>query len=466
MSLQKRLLVSALSAALALLTAVVLKSQTTSSNKEVLTNQDVIELSKAGLSSEIISAKIKTSTCNFDTTPAALKVLKSAGVPDSLILAMVQAAPSLPTVDQIIDKYVQAIGGEQTIRRFTTTVIKGTLTLEGKPGTFEVYAKVPNKFVMTRQLSENSSWKITDGFDGSVGWQSTPQAGVRLTNGQELGVFARSADFYAPLSLKKLYPKMTLRGQQPVGNRPSYLVEADPGDGSLRRMYFDSDTGLLVRNDLEYDTQQGRRVFSWYFEDYRDVDGIKVPFVRRQPNPGADFISTITEIHHDVSVDDSKFAKPEAASQVTSASSQVSSTVAPNTVKALAYRVIPQQRTTYYQSGTNSSSTSCYGQGQFYSFGNFGNMNMSMNCDTTYTSPMQIPITWQFADVYVVVEGSNQLYLIGCRANWRWSNCMPLIVGDMFRVELSGGTMNVTATKNGKKEVHAKYNILQVSPKS
>jgi len=466
MSLQKYFFAGALSAALALIAPSVLKSQSASSNKEVLTNQDVIELFKAGLSSEVVAAKIKTSTCNFDTSPAALKELKGAGVPDSLILAMVQAGPSLPTIDQILDKYVKAIGGEQAIRKFTTTVIKGTLTLQGKPGTFEAYAKAPNKFVMTRQLSENASWKITDGFDGSVGWQSTPQAGVRSTSGQELGVSARSADFYAALKLKELYPKMTLRGQQSVANRPSYVIEADPGDGSLRRMYFDSENGLLMRNDIEYDTPRGRRVFSWYFEDYRDVDGIKVAYVRRQPDPGADFTSTITEIHHDVSVDDSKFAKPESGSQVTSASLQVASTVAPNAVKALAYRVIPQQRTTYYQSGTNSSSTSCYGQGQFYSFGNFGNMNMNMNCDTTYTTPTQIPITWQFADVYVVVEGSNQLYLIGCRANWRWSNCSPLIVGDVFSVEISGGTMKVTATKNGKKEVHAKYNILQVSPKS
>jgi hypothetical protein len=62
-------------------------------------------------------------------------------------------------------------------------------------------------------------------------------------------------------------------------------------------------------------------------------------------------------------------------------------------------------------------------------------------------------------------KGSNQLYLIGCRANWRWSNCKPLIVGEFFPADISGGTMTLTGTKNGKKEIHTKYNILQVSPK-
>jgi hypothetical protein len=137
----------------------------------------------------------------------------------------------------------------------------------------------------------------------------------------------------------------------------------------------------------------------------------------------------------------------------------------PNTVTAIAYRVIPQQNTTYYQTGGNSSSASCYGNGQFSFFGNYGNLNMNTNCNTTYTTPTQVPITWKFADVYVVVENATQIYLIGCRANWRWSNCAPLIVGDVFPVEISGGTMKIPALKNGKKAVKTKYNILQVAQK-
>ena len=48
-------------------------------------------------------------------------------------------------------------------------------------------------------------------------------------------------------------------------------------------------------------------------------------------------------------------------------------------------------------------------------------------------------------------ENDNQVYLIGCGANWRWSNCEPLVVGDVFPVEISGGTMKVSAMKNGRK---------------
>jgi hypothetical protein len=56
-----------------------------------LTSGDVVGMVRAGLSADIIVAKVKATTCSFDTTPAALKIVKDAGVPDSVILAMVQA---------------------------------------------------------------------------------------------------------------------------------------------------------------------------------------------------------------------------------------------------------------------------------------------------------------------------------------------------------------------------------------
>jgi hypothetical protein len=67
--------------------------QTPSTNKQSLTNDDVIDLLAAGLSPEIVTAKIRSSPCKFDTSPAALKRLRAAHVADSVILAMVQALP-------------------------------------------------------------------------------------------------------------------------------------------------------------------------------------------------------------------------------------------------------------------------------------------------------------------------------------------------------------------------------------
>jgi hypothetical protein len=63
-----------------------------------LTNNDVLELLMAGISTEIIVAKIKASKCNFDTSPETLQKLKIAGVPNEVMMAMIQASPSKPTI--------------------------------------------------------------------------------------------------------------------------------------------------------------------------------------------------------------------------------------------------------------------------------------------------------------------------------------------------------------------------------
>jgi hypothetical protein len=74
--------------------------QTQHAAAKALTNADVLDMLKAGLSQEIVIAKIRASACGFDTAPAALKELKAASVPDAVILAMVQAPGEAPTTER------------------------------------------------------------------------------------------------------------------------------------------------------------------------------------------------------------------------------------------------------------------------------------------------------------------------------------------------------------------------------
>ncbi|HXE90868.1 MAG TPA: hypothetical protein VNK82_07900 [Terriglobales bacterium] len=134
--------------------------------------------------------------------------------------------------------------------------------------------------------------------------------------------------------------------------------------------------------------------------------------------------------------------------------------LAPSTFFAVAYRVLPQQTTSYATFGDYSSSSSCYGQGQVLTD---SLAKLSVNCDTTYLSPTQIPITWTVADVYNVVETGTHRMVIHCRASWRWSKCAPLIPGNVFEFELKGSEILVTAFKDGNpdKRMRIKYRIIQ-----
>ena len=72
------------------------EAQQPANAQSVLTNNDIVELQKSGLSAEIMVAKIKTAKSQFDTSPAALQELKGKNIPDAVILAMIEAGKPAP----------------------------------------------------------------------------------------------------------------------------------------------------------------------------------------------------------------------------------------------------------------------------------------------------------------------------------------------------------------------------------
>lgn len=139
--------------------------------------------------------------------------------------------------------------------------------------------------------------------------------------------------------------------------------------------------------------------------------------------------------------------------------------VAQLTLTARAYRIVPQQNTTYYQT-PGTSSTQCYGYGSSTTFGNIASLHGITNCNSSYTNPQQIPITWKYADVYNALDDGKDQYLIACRARWRWSKCSALRPGDKFQADVQGNTVTVVAFKNGDptKTIQLKYQLMQRSP--
>jgi len=222
-----------------------------------------------------------------------------------------EAQTSTPTVNSILAKYVAAIGGRAAISRMTTRISKGTLQIIGvqETGAAESYAKAPNKYCSI--ITIPGGGEIRRGFDGHTAWLQSPDIGIAELSGQELASTQRSAELYQAVELEKLYPKLTLKGKETVAANPAYVLEAVSVDGSIRRMYFDVASGLMVRSDEELDTQQSGRVSTQTFlEDYRDVEGIKQPFNVRQINGAITFVIHLTEVHINQPVDDAIFAKP------------------------------------------------------------------------------------------------------------------------------------------------------------
>jgi hypothetical protein len=226
-------------------------------------------------------------------------------------------APQSPTLDQILDRYVQAIGGERSLRKLTSRVTKMTLVIEGSniTASFENYAQAPNKGVQIGQvkLSNGVEFEISRGFNGSVGWSLNPtDGGFRELSGMELAAQKRDVEFYWEIKLKDLYPKMAVIGQAQVGDHTAYCIEARPSEGNPEKWFFDAQTGLLIRRDLISESATNDKVTTeTYFEDYREVDGIKLPFTIRQSADKYTF--KVNEVKHNVPIEEAKFKSPGAA---------------------------------------------------------------------------------------------------------------------------------------------------------
>jgi len=219
-------------------------------------------------------------------------------------------AEATPTVDQILDKYVQALGGKAAMEKITSTASKGTFDIAafGATGSAEVWEKAPNKTAL--RLDIPGFGIVQEGFNGTVAWSQDPQSGLREKSGAELAATKLDADFYKPIRLKQLYPKITMKGKGKVGDNDAYLLEATPAEGAAETWYFDAATGLLTRMDLERETPQGKMAVQVFSEDYKAVDGVKVAHTIRQITPAFTIVIKLEEVKHNVAVDDTKFNKP------------------------------------------------------------------------------------------------------------------------------------------------------------
>lgn len=215
-----------------------------------------------------------------------------------------------PTVDELLDKYVKALGGKEALEKVSSRVGKGTMELEGMglSGPVEMYAKAPNKSALYIELQ--GVGKIANVFDGENAYSLSPMEGLSELRGGAFEQAKRNADFYEPLNLKKQFAKMEITGKEKVDVSAAYVVVATPAVGDPEKLYFAEDTGLLVRIDTDQDTPQGKMSFATYVSDYKDVDGIKIAHTLRQVSSAFTAVIKITEVKHGVAVEDTKFAKP------------------------------------------------------------------------------------------------------------------------------------------------------------
>jgi len=224
-----------------------------------------------------------------------------------------QAQPqiSLPSLDEIVARYEKALGGKAAFEKLTSRASKGSFVVgeAGTPGTTEIYQKAPNKMVTITDVP--GFGVVRSGVDGTVAWLDTPQFGIQELTGDVAAASKRGGDFYEQVKLKETYPKMVVKGKESFEGHDVYVVEATPAEGAPEVLSFDTDSGLLVRTQTQVNGPQGTIDIDTRLSDYREVDGIKLPFVIDQVRSDFSFTIKLTEVKHNVPIDDAKFEKPK-----------------------------------------------------------------------------------------------------------------------------------------------------------
>ena len=211
----------------------------------------------------------------------------------------------LPSVKEILDRYVQALGGAEALQKITSRSAKGSrIGADGVLVPEEVHQKAPDKLLT---VTSYPNVVFSNGFNGTVAWGHSSREGTTPLPEQIAVQMKREAVFDKELKTPELYSNLTVVGKAPVGDAEAYVIQAKPVDGPVEKLFFDVRTGLLVRRYVESDTVLGKFPLQTDYEDYRAVDGIKQPFMIRWSMPGRSWGRKIAAIKQNVPLDDAKF---------------------------------------------------------------------------------------------------------------------------------------------------------------
>jgi len=220
------------------------------------------------------------------------------------------SAPANPTADQILEKYYQAIGGSAAIDKLKSRVMKGTLVANnGNELGYELDQSGPDSVLAI--LTTPQAGLFERGFDGTIGWEKSSR-GIRDLSAEEIGYLRRYPALYTDIKLKEQFSRISFGGKPKIDGRDVYALRATTTGGKREQLFFDVETGLLVRRTTSTTTLIGTIPEQVDFSDYRDVDGLKLPFTIRVStvDPTYSVVRKFTEIKLNVPVDPKRFTKP------------------------------------------------------------------------------------------------------------------------------------------------------------
>jgi outer membrane lipoprotein-sorting protein len=239
-------------------------------------------------------------------------------VPDEIT----EQAPGALSADQVLDKYIQALGGAQRLANLTSFVARGTYQGYDDPEkrAAEIYAKAPDERTI---IVHGANGESTTTYDGHSGWIAAPDTDqpmpvMTLTGGDLQGAKV-DASLSFPAGIKKAFSQWRVGFPTTLNDRDVQVLQgSNPGETPVK-FYFDQQSGLLVRVVRYTNLPVGLNPTQIDFADYRDVSGVKVPFRWTVTWTDGRSVTELNQVQPSAAIDAAKFAKPAPPSPVKSA---------------------------------------------------------------------------------------------------------------------------------------------------
>lgn len=241
--------------------------------------------------------------------PVATPILSAEGEakPPQMMAGEATPASGLPNAQDLLSKYLSAVGGSSALAKVHTRVEQGDITAGDQKMPIEIYAKAPDSRVSVMHMKQGES---VTAYNGTQGWLSFPGR-VHMMNAQESGDARIDADLRFPENVAHMYSKFVVRPGEQIDGKDTWLVVGRNEGQPPLRLYFDQQSGLLLRMLRYVDSPLGYNPAQIDYSDYRDADGVKIPYRWTLARPGNRFTIQVGQVQQNVAVDDSLFVVPK-----------------------------------------------------------------------------------------------------------------------------------------------------------
>jgi hypothetical protein len=222
------------------------------------------------------------------------------------------ARPQLPSVAQVLEAYEKAIGGMDAIQKLTTKTARATVTnFQGQTLHIELVQKSPD-FTSSIMTLPNGQTRQQI-YDGKNGWNKGDR-GVNEIHGPDLAGIRTTSRFDRDFAPTAGLPNARVTGIETIDGHECYVVRGQHPDKDFsERLYFDKESGLLLRRVSAQRTLFGPLADSSDYSDYKEVQGVKLAFTVKRTTPETTFIRKIDSIEFNKPVGDGAFSRPEAS---------------------------------------------------------------------------------------------------------------------------------------------------------